>query len=195
MSCIKYHFHHDSSEHSWYYCREHNRHTQTPILKECIISNVKYTFNYIQDFCLFFYLTYAIISCDIQLAPILMIDQLPFKVKIFINLEQNWSNGCQGERGNKTEVITRFRLTWFWFKKGRLSGKKNQQALFCLHSLPDFWKEKKERDGEWEWKKRDAEQIEIEAVNHTPCQWNKVNWHKETPLRNECTAERDSIGK
>jgi len=65
-----------------------------------------------------------------------------------------------------------------------------QQALSCLDFMPDFWREKRERDGGTDWKERQTEQREIETVNHTPCQWNEVNWHKETENERATEGER-----
>lgn len=107
-----------------------------------------------------------------------------FKVKKFINLEWNWQNGWEPGGGPTAEVITWFCLSWFWFKKGRVcqkKTKKKQRALSCLNSKPDFCKEN-QREG---WKQKMSGEIlnkERETLKYTPCQWNKVNWHKETRI-------------
>lgn len=123
-----------------------------------------------------------------------------FKIKNFINLDQIWQHGRVGEGRNAAEVITWFRLSWFWFKRGRVCQKISRRSPVSVPRQNFFFllcfKEKQRRDRDTKWKERHAEQRGIETVKHTPRQWNKVSWHKEAEIAlREMNALRRETGE
>lgn len=51
-----------------------------------------------------------------------------FKLKNFINPDQLWQDGRVGYGRNAAEVITWFRLSWFWFNRGRVCQKISRRS-------------------------------------------------------------------
>lgn len=122
-----------------------------------------------------------------------------FKIKNFINLGQIWQDGRVGEGRNAAEVITWFRLSWFWFKRGRVCQKISRRSPVSVprQNFFFFFALKKSKGGtETQNERRDAEQRGIETVKHTPRQWNKVSWHKEAEIAlREMNALRRETGE
>lgn len=51
-----------------------------------------------------------------------------FKLKNFIKPDQLWQDGRVGNGRNAAEVITWFRLSWFWFNRGRVCQKISRRS-------------------------------------------------------------------
>lgn len=137
-----------------------------------------------------FWFIYAAISFKIPLTSVRLTDRavcVPFQS---VEFHRPWAKRGTGERERekkkRAKVITWFRLSWFWFRKGRVCQKHSRHSPDLIPC--QVFEEKSERGMEMHRERRERNRTKRDRDGESrpmPIKWTELKQHKETkmPLR------------
>lgn len=149
-------------------------HTQT-------LSDVRLTLQNLFDFIFFSFMQQSPFKSNshpfvwLTSCPLVSFQRVEFHRPWAKKRKKKWKNEWEGVRRNAAKVITWFRLSWFWFKRGRVCQRNSRHSpvsiscqIFEERSESEGWRHRMKEETNWTKRDRDCE------AHPMPMKWGEL---------------------